>query len=90
MARMVDFNRIDRELVEQVTTLARRRDTSPEAIVEDALRAFLLREGSPSKVSPQPMPQAKRLAGAQFTPEHSSFGKLTELMDEGLPIEKLR
>jgi hypothetical protein len=87
---MVDFNRIDPGLVEQITTLARRRDTSPEAIVEDALRAFLSREGSRTKPPPTPMPQAKKLAGPLFSPEHSSLGKLTELMDEGLPLEKLR
>lgn len=87
---MIDMNRIDPQLLERVAELARQRRVPAQAIVEDALRSFLPHVERHEPMARTPMPQSTRLAQPNFDLEHASLGKLLEIDDEGLPIEKLR
>jgi len=88
--RMVDFNRINPAILKEAEELARERNQTLDGVIEDALRVYLgSRRGDVGRGGPVSLPIARQLAGPRVDLSQS-LGKLLEIEDEGLPLEKLR
>jgi len=82
---------IDDELLKDAKKLAAERGTTLTAVLEDALRIVVHRAKQPKPRRRRKLPTAG-VPGAGFMPgvDISSNAALRDLMDEGVPLEKLR
>lgn len=82
---------IDDELLKDAKKLAAERGTTLTAVMEDALRIVVRRAAEPKPRRRVRLPTFG-VPGEGFPPgvDISDNAALRELMDEGLPLEKLR
>jgi hypothetical protein len=87
---MVDFNRINPSVLKQAEALAAERNQTLDVLIEDALRSYLnQRPGRVQGAGPVSLPVARQLGGPKVDVAQS-LGKLLEVDDDGLPLEKQR
>jgi hypothetical protein len=87
---MVDFNRINPAVLRQAEALAAERNQTLDVLIEEALRSYLNRR--PVGIvggGTVALPIARHLARPKVDLSQS-LGKLLDVDDDGLPVDKLR
>ncbi len=89
--------RLDEHLLAEAKQYASRNRRTLTSVIEDALRALLVRGQSGGKVAnataPKPrlrLPVSKETGGPLPGANIDSYSELLDLMEEGLPLDKRR